>query len=414
LSTIPDSYIPLLDRVEKPGRYVGGEMNCIVKDPARIRATFALAFPDIYDIGMSYHGFRLLYERINAREAFAAERVYAPWTDFAKELRGNNLPLLTLETHRPLRDVEIVGFTLQHELCYTTVLDMLDLGGVPIRSSERLAADPEFRTLPLVVAGGEGAYSPEPVSEFIDAFAVGDGEEIVFEILDAVAEARESGTGRLELLRRLAKIPGIYVPSFYDVEYESDGTIRRIAPREPGIPEKVTYRSYDIRRDMGAVRPVVPLIRTVQDRTVIEIRRGCVNGCRFCQAGMLNRPVRERSVDQILEIAGESIAHTGDDAISLLSLSTADYTEITSLVRRLNDTFASRRISFSLPSESIRSMLLSPQRYRRSGSPDLRSLPRRVRSDFARSSTNRWMKNASSILSKRRFAWDGERSSSTT
>jgi len=349
LSPLPETYEPLLARVERPGRYAGGEINAVVKDPASLRATIALAFPDLYDVGMSYHGFRILYERVNARSDFAAERVFTPWPDFADALRATALPLTTLETFRPLGDVEVIGFTLQHELNYTNVLEMLDLARVPLRSSDR--ASP----LPLIVAGGEGAYSPEPMAEFIDAFVVGDGEEVVFDLLEAAARAKEERMGRAQLLRLLARIPGVYVPSLYRASYKLDGTIESVRPLDEAAPPGVRPRVYDIARDKGAVRPVVPLIRTVQDRTVVEVRRGCVNGCRFCQAGMIARPVRERPVKQVRGILHESLANTGDDSVSLLSLSTADYTELRALVRGLNADLSPRRISVALPSLRISS-----------------------------------------------------------
>ena len=344
---IPEAYEPLLARVEKPGRYVGGEMNAVAKDPASLRASIALAFPDVYDVGMSYHGFRLLYERVNARAEFAAERVFTPWPDFADALRAAGLPLTTLETYRPLAELEIVGFTLQHELSFTNVLEMLDLAGIPVRAADRTAP------FPLVIAGGEGAYSPEPMAEFIDAFVLGDGEEVVLDLLECAAEAREAGVGRAELLETLAGLTGVYVPSLYDVAYAPDDTVRSVTPKVPAAPAEVEPRVFDISLEPGSVRPVVPLIRTIQNRTVVEVRRGCVQGCRFCQAGMITRPVRERPVAQVREIVRESLRNSGDDSVSLLSLSTADYTEIGPLVRGLNAELAPRRVSISLPSLRI-------------------------------------------------------------
>jgi len=362
---IPEAYEPLLAKVDRPGRYAGGEVNAVIKDPSRLRATIALAFPDLYDLGMSYHGFRILYEMINAREDFAAERVFTPWPDFARELRAASLPLTTLETFRPLSAVEIIGFTLQHELCYTNVLETLDLAGIPVRAADRHGA------FPLVIAGGEGAYSPEPMADFIDAFVLGDGEEIVFEALEAAARAREHSTPRETFLRRLAAIPGVYVPSLYEVAYNADGTIASVRPVDETIPAAIHPRVYDISKSPGSVRPVVPLIRTVQDRTVVEIRRGCVHGCRFCHAGMINRPVRERPVEQVLDIVRQSLASTGDSEVSLLSLSTADYTEILPLLRRLNAELSERRISISLPSLRISTfdvaLAAEVSRVRRSG-----------------------------------------------
>ncbi len=349
LRTIPHAYKALLSRVIRPGRYTGGEANCVVKDPESLRASIALAFPDLYDLGMSYHGFRILYERVNNTADFAAERVYTPWTDYADALRESKLPLTSLENFRPLNDFEVIGFTLQHELNYTNVLETLDLGDAPIHSSERV--DP----FPLVIAGGEGAYSPEAMAAFIDAFVLGDGEEVVMEILELAARAREEEWNRPQLLEALAKIKGVYVPAFYDVEYKPDGTIASVRPNNDTAPECVKPRLYDISKDPGPTRPLTPIIRTVQDRTVVEIRRGCVHGCRFCHAGMINRPVRERPLDQIVETAKAALEHTGDDSLTLLSLSTADYSLIRPLVKRLNTELRDRNISVSLPSLRINS-----------------------------------------------------------
>ncbi|HNY26478.1 MAG TPA: TIGR03960 family B12-binding radical SAM protein [Candidatus Sumerlaeota bacterium] len=348
-SSLPPEYECLLASVEKPGRYVGGEMNAVAKDPARVRATIALAFPDLYDVGMSYHGFRLLYEIVNARADFAAERVYTPWPDYAEALRRAGLPLTTLETYRPLGSVEVIGFTLQHELGYTNILEMLDLAGIPLLASERESC------FPLVIGGGAEAYSPEPLADFFDAFVLGDGEEVLLDLLEVVAQAREEGWERGRLLRTLAGIPGIYVPAFYQVAYREDGAVKSITPVDEGTPSCVEPRIYDISQTLGSVSPVTPLIRTVQNRTVVEIRRGCVNGCRFCQAGVLTRPVRERSIEQVREIVNRSLEQTGDDCVTLLSLSTADYSEIVPLVRTLNRDLGKRQVSVSLPSLRISS-----------------------------------------------------------
>ncbi|MFW6286338.1 MAG: TIGR03960 family B12-binding radical SAM protein, partial [Candidatus Sumerlaeota bacterium] len=343
---LPEVYEPLLSKVEKPGRYVGGERGSVMKDPCAVNASIALAFPDVYDIGMSYHGFRILYEIINDHEAFYAERVFTPWPDFADALRREALALRSLETARALSDFEIIGFTLQHELCYTNVLEMLDLGGIPLQSSERASSDP------IVIAGGEGAWSPEPLAPFIDAFLTGDGEVAVIAILKMAARARSEKWNREKLLRELAAIAGVYVPSLYAINYNADHTIESIDHRD-GAPARVEAVAFSVASDRRPCRPVVPLIRTVQSRTVIEVRRGCAHGCRFCQAGMLTRPVRERSVDEIVTAAKEGIAWSGDDTVSLLGLSTADHSQILPLVRQLNSELADDHVSVSLPSLRI-------------------------------------------------------------
>jgi radical SAM family uncharacterized protein/radical SAM-linked protein len=346
---IPAVYAALLSGVDRPGRYVGGEVNSVVKDASLLDASIALAFPDVYDLGMSYHGFRILYERVNARDNFAAERVYTPWPDYAQALRDAGLPLASLESFRPLRDFEIVGFTLQHELGYTNVLETLDLAGIPLHAADRVAP------FPLVIAGGEGAYSPEPLADFIDAFVLGDGEEIALELLELAGRARKEAWDRPALLRSLAALEGVYVPALYEARWAEDGTSLPVRPLAEGVPAVVRPRLFDISRDLGPVRPVTPLIRTVQDRTVVEIRRGCVHGCRFCHAGMITRPVRERSIEQIVEAARLALEETGDSALSLLSLSSADHSEIRGLLRRLNAEFAERGVSVSLPSLRISS-----------------------------------------------------------
>jgi radical SAM family uncharacterized protein/radical SAM-linked protein len=346
-----ESIEPLLMRVEKPARYVGGEFNQVVKAASRVRA--CLAFPDIYEIGMSYHGFRLLYERINARAGWAAERAFAPWPDFEALLREHGLPLYSMETRRSLAEFDWIGFTLQHESNFTNVLTMLDLAGIPLESRDRTA------TFPIVVGGGEGAYSPEPLSPFIDAFVVGDGEIVCLEIMAAIERAREEGWDRHATLRHLAALPGVYVPEFYEAVYDADGTIasfgvrRDLPPGLPLPPPRIHRRHFDIAADLGSTRPVVPLTEAVQDRLAIEIRRGCVNGCRFCQAGMINRPVRERPVGQVVESARQGLAATGYDEVSMLSLSSADHTRVAELLTRMGETFGPAGVSVSLPSLRI-------------------------------------------------------------
>ncbi|MBI1785682.1 B12-binding domain-containing radical SAM protein, partial [Candidatus Sumerlaeota bacterium] len=274
---------PLLLKVEKPGRYVGGEFNAIVKESPDVTVRCCLAFPDVYDLGMSYHGYSLLYERINRTPRWAAERAFTPWPDFELLLRENKIPLHSIETRRALAEFDVVGFTLQHEVNYTNMLTMLDLGGIPIESKDRKSP------FPLVIGGGEGAYSPEPMSPYFDAFVIGDGEEAMEDVCRIVERAKAETWTRDQLLMALAQTPGIYVPEFYDVEYLEDGRVKRVYPIRDGVPPTIKKRHFDITQDHGSTRPVVPLLRTVHDRLAIEIRRGCVNGCRFCQAGMITR-----------------------------------------------------------------------------------------------------------------------------
>lgn len=330
---------------ERPGRYTNGEVNVVKKPAQSVTVRIALAFPDLYEVGMSYHGFKILYERINAVERFAAERVFAPWVDFEAIMREQGIPLRTLESNLSLDTCDIIGFTLQHELTYTNVLNMISLAGLDIDSAQREAP------LPLIVAGGCGAFSPEPLAPFIDCFVLGDGEEVVLEIMQAVEEFKRSGAGeKRELIRNLARIPGVYVPDCYECQYDTSGRLECIVPREPAAPPVVQKRVFDLTCDLGSVRPVVPLLRIIHDRFAVEIKRGCSCGCRFCQAGMIHRPLRERSPEQILEICRQGLANTGYQEIALLSLSSADYSCLGPLVGRLLQEFGPAHVGLSLPS----------------------------------------------------------------
>ena len=356
----------LLDKVQKPGRYTGKEFNEIVKEEDASTVKIALTFPDLYEIGMSYLGFKILYEIINKRDDALSERVFSPAVDMEKLLRERQIPVFSLETYRPLNSFDIVGFTIQHELCYSNILNLIDLGQIPLRSEERKENNP------LVIAGGPGAFNPEPLSRFIDLFVIGEGEEIIGEIIEVYKRLKEKKQNRAKLLEELAHIEGVYVPSFYKVTYFKDGRVKSV------VPKKETYYSVikkqiisDFDKAAYPLFPIVPNIDVVHDRITLEIFRGCTRGCRFCQAGMIYRPVREKSVDTLIGLAYEILAHTGYEEISLSSLSSSDYGEIESLITKLVDRFEEKGVGVSLPSLRIDSFSVAlaqqVQRVRKAG-----------------------------------------------
>ena len=349
----------LLMSVTQPGQYVGGELNAVVKDRGSVKLTFALAYPDLYTVGMSHLGLQILYFMLNARDDVAAERVFAPRPDMEKELREARLPLLSLETHAPLREFDAVGFSLQHEMTYTNVLTMLDLGGIPLRAADRRNGDP------VVIAGGPGALAPEPLADFVDLFVIGDGEPVIGPLADALIGTK--GMGREERLAAIARgVPHVYAPGLYDVGYRESGGLLAFSARAPGLPAAV--RSAAV-RDLDAapypVAPVVPLISTVHERISLEVMRGCTHGCRFCHAGMTKRPLRRRSVETLLDQAKKAIAATGYDEISLASLSTSDYPELPRLLEAFSQEFTPRHVSLSVPSLRVNEQLRDLPKYMR-------------------------------------------------
>lgn len=335
--------------VEKPARYMGGEMGSVVKEQADLRIT--LAFPDVYEVGMSHLGLRILYQALNAREGIAAERVYAPWPDMATQMAAQQAPLVTLETGTPLAQTDIIGFTLQYELSCTNILTMLRQAGVPLHAAQR------DRHWPLVIGGGPGAYNPEPLAPFFDAFLLGDGEEAVLEIADCVRRWKQAGSGdRRQLLEALAGITGVYVPSFFEVSYLDDGRIAAVTPRQPASATVRRRFLTDIETASFPDSPVIPFMKTIHDRVAIEVARGCTRGCRFCQAGYIYRPLRERSAARITELIDRSLQQTGYDEVSLLSLSTGDYSNIAPLLQELMARHAQSRVAVSLPSLRVGSL----------------------------------------------------------
>ena len=334
--------------IEKPARYIGGEVNSVMKDKEEVDIRFCMCFPDVYEIGMSHLGIQILYDMFNRREDTWCERVYSPWLDLDKILKEKKIPLFALESQDPVRDFDFLGITIQFEMCYTNILQILDLSQIPLRAADRTEDDP------IVIGGGPCAYNPEPLAEFFDIFYIGEGETVYDELLDTYKEWKKSGASRKDFLRQAARIDGLYVPQFYDVTYHSDGTIESFLPNDPAAPERVRKQVVmDVTDTSYPMKPVVPYIKATQDRVVLEIQRGCIRGCRFCQAGMIYRPTRERSVETLKEYARTMLKNTGHEEISLSSLSSSDYTKLNELVTFLIDEFKDKGINISLPSLRI-------------------------------------------------------------
>ncbi len=338
----------ILLKIEKPARYIGNEVNSVMKDPEKADVRIAMCFPDVYEIGMSHLGIQILYDMFNRFDDVWCERVYSPWVDLDKIMREEGIPLFALESQEPVKNMDFLAITIQYEMCYTNILQVLDLSRIPLRAEERTWEHP------IVIGGGPCTYNPEPIAEFFDVFYIGEGETRYREFIDLYKEARREGVTREEFLRRAAKVPGIYVPAFYRVEYKEDGTILAMRPSEEGIPEKIRKEiEMEVSDTYYPRKPVVPFIKVTQDRVVLEIQRGCIRGCRFCQAGQLYRPVRERSLKMLEEYALDMLRNTGHEEISLSSLSSSDYSGLPELIDFLIGECSKRKINISLPSLRI-------------------------------------------------------------
>ncbi len=338
----------ILLKISQPARYIGGEVNMVKKDPSKVAVRFAMCFPDVYEIGMSHLGIPILYDMFNRRDDVYCERVYSPWMDLDPIMREQKIPLFAVESQDPIKKFDFLGITIQYEMCYTNILQVLELSQIPLHAEDRTEEDP------IVIGGGPCTYNPEPIAPFFDLFYMGEGEVVYFDLIDRYKEIKARGGSRQEFLEMAAQIPGIYVPAFYDVSYKEDGTIEAMTPNNPHAPQTVSKQLVmDMSDTWYPEKPVVPYLRATQDRVVLEIMRGCIRGCRFCQAGMVYRPVRERSLEELKRLARTMLKSTGHEEISLSSLSSSDYTKLEGIVNFLIDEFDGKGVNVSLPSLRI-------------------------------------------------------------
>ena len=363
---LKDKIEKLLLNVKTPSRYIGGELNSVVKDKNKVDMRFAFCFPDTYEIGMSHLGMKILYSLTNERENFWCERVFAPDVDFEKLMRENDIPLYGLESLEPIKDFDFIGFTIQYEMCYTNILNMLDLAGVPVKAKDRTALSP------IVIGGGPCVCNPEPIAEFFDMFILGEGEEVNLEVYDLYVEMKKKGASKKEFLEAAAKIEGVYVPAFYDVAYEDDGRVKSLTPNNPNASSTIKKR---IIKDMSKVyypdKFVVPYCEIVHDRAIVEVLRGCIRGCRFCQAGYIYRPLREKNTGVICNETKSLCESTGYEEVSLSSLSTSDHSDIENMLVKLSNYTEEEKINLSLPSMRIdrfsKELMDQIQKVRKSG-----------------------------------------------